>query len=290
MRRRNSLTGFEKYDEELWLYDDIPELDTEIAYKVDTLLHYEQSPYQEISIVENKGFGRMLVLDATPQYTTNDGYIYNEMLTHVPLVTHHAPKKVAMIGGGSCGPAGEAIKYKEVEQVDVVEIDQRVVEISRKWLSTGASDDFDHRVHLIYRDGTEWIKEQKGNYDVLLVDRSDPYGPSTLLYKQKFYEDVFHCLTENGIVVFQSGSPFYYSHILKDTVRNLSKLFPIVRTYLATIPTFPGGIWSFTIASKKWDPVDADLSRLECRDTKYINPEILRASFVLPNYIKENLR
>jgi spermidine synthase len=289
VKHRDSLTGYEKYEEELWLYDDVPELDLDIGYKVNALLHYEQSPYQEISVIENKGFGRMLVLDGTPQYTTNDGFIYNEMIAHVPLITHPAPKKVAIIGGGNCGPAREAVKYPEVEQVDVVEIDKRVVEVCRTWFSADV-DSLGGRVNLVHRDGAEWIQEQKGAYDVLIVDRSDPYGPATVLYKPTFYQDAYHCLREDGIAVFQSGSPYYYAHILRDTVRNLGKLFPVVRTYLAAVPTFPGGIWSFTLASKKWDPLQADVNRLQWQDARYINPETLRASFALPNYVRERLK
>lgn len=285
--KKDSLTGYYKEtNEELWLWDDLPELDMEVGYKVDALLHYEQSPFQEISIVDTKGFGRMLVLDGTPQVTTKDGFIYNEMITHIAMTTHHEPKHIAMIGGGDCGPAREALSYESVQHIDVVEIDQRVVEVCRAWMTKGASLEQDGRVQMIYKDGYKWIKEQKGIYDVLLVDRSDPYGPATSLYKQQFYQYVYDSLKDDGIVVFQSGSPYYNSNILRNTVRSLKKLFPIVLTYSCTIPTFPGGVWSFTIASKKWDPQQADLNRLQWQGTNYINPEIFRSSFILPNYIK----
>jgi spermidine synthase len=239
--KKYSLTGYYKEtNEELWLWDDLPELEMEVGYKVGALLHYEQSPFQEISIIETKGFGRMLVLDGTPQVTEKDGFIYNEMITHITMTTHHEPQKVAMIGGGDCGPAREALKYDSVQQIDV-------------------------------------------------VDRSDPYGPATSLYKQQFYQYVYDSLTADGIAVFQSGSPYYNQNILKNTISKLKKLFPIVRTYLCSIPSFPGGIWSFTVASKKWDPLEADLNGLQWQETKYISPEIFRASFTMPNYIKKIL-
>lgn len=290
MKKKVSLTGYYKEDEELWLWDDVPGIELEFGYKVDALLHYEQSALQEISIADTKSFGRMLVLDGTPQYTTKDGFIYNEMITHIALATHPDPKMVAMIGGGSCGPAREVVKYGSVRQADVVEIDRRVTEVCRTWFTEAETNEQDPRIRLIHRDGLEWIQEQKGNYDVLLVDRSDPYGPAIALYKQPFYEAVYQSLTDEGIAVFQSGSPYYYPFILKDTFKNLRKLFPIVRTYLITVPSFPCGIWSLTIASKKWDPLQADLNRLQCQNTKYINPEIFHAAFVLPNYVKELLK
>ncbi|MBP1964486.1 polyamine aminopropyltransferase [Paenibacillus aceris] len=288
---KNTLTGYYKEsDEDLWLWDDIPELDMEVGYKVEALLHYERSPFQEISIVDTQGFGRMLVLDGTPQVTTKDGFIYNEMITHIAMTTHREPKRVGMIGGGDCGPSREALKYESVEQIDVVEIDQQVIEVCRRWMTKDSGDEREACIRMIYRDGYKWIQEQKNNLDVLLIDRSDPYGPATSLYKQQFYQYVYDSLTEDGIVVFQSGSPFYNTSILKNTVRSLSKLFPIVHPYVCSIPTFPGGIWSFVVASKKWDPLQADLTRLPCKDTKYIDPETFLASFVLPKYIKNILK
>ncbi|MGG1660366.1 polyamine aminopropyltransferase [Brevibacillus sp. NRS-1366] len=290
MKYRESLIGYEKNEEELWLNDEVVELDVEMAYKISALLHYEQSKYQGISIAENKGFGRMLVLDDAPQVTAKDGFIYNEMIVHVPLVTHPSPKKVAIIGGGNGGAAREILKYQEVELVNVVEIDERVVEICRQWFPNDWKEMQDQRVQLIYQDGPVWLKEQKELYDVLLVDRADPYGPAQVLYKPAFYDQVIQSLNEEGIVVFQSGSPFYYGHILKDTYRNLKKLFPIVRVYLFTIPSFAGGIWSFTIASKKWDPLQANLSRLPGQTTKYITPDVFMSSFHLPTYVNNHLK
>lgn len=285
--RNRSLTGFQKENnEDVWLWDDLPELDMEVGYKVKALLHYEQSPFQEISIVETKGFGRMLVLDGTPQVTSKDGFIYNEMITHIAMTTHPEPKRVAMIGGGDCGPAREAVKYGSVQQIEVVEIDERVVEVCRTWLTKESDSD---KIQTTYKDGYAWIQGQKNKWDVLLVDRSDPYGPAVSLYKPQFYQNVYESLSKEGIAVFQSGSPFYGLSSLSKTINNLKKYFPIVHTYLCTIPSFPGGIWSFTIASKKWDPLAADLSRLQWQTAKYINPEIFRASFVLPTYMKQIL-
>ncbi|MVP01273.1 polyamine aminopropyltransferase [Paenibacillus lutrae] len=287
---RYSLTGYHKEtNEELWLWDDLPELDMEIGYKVGALLHYEQSPFQEISMIETKAFGRMLVLDGTPQVTAKDGFIYNEMITHVAMATHPKPTKVAMIGGGDCGPAREALKYKDVQQIDVVEIDPRVIEVCRTWMTQETDYDRDGRIHTVIKDGYKWIQEQKNQYDVLLVDRSDPYGPAISLYKRPFYQYVYDSLTDDGIAVFQSGSPYYNSDILKKTIGSVKKLFPIVHTYLCSIPSFPGGIWSFTIASKKWDPLKADLNGLQWQEAKYITPEVFRASFILPGYIRSKL-
>lgn len=290
MVEKDILTGYEKNEkEELWLWDDIPEKGIELGYKVEDLLHYETSKYQEISIAKSPGFGKMLVLDGIPQYTTNDGYIYNEMLAHVPLTTHPHPQKVAIIGGGNCGAAREVLKYSDVEEVKIIEIDQRVVEVSNRWLTKSEIEKEDPRVKIIYQDGAEWIKGQMGIYDVLLLDRSDPYGPSVNLYKEIFYKNVYNSLNEDGLMVCQSESPYFYLDLLKTTVGILRSIFPIVYVYLATIPSFPGGIWSFTLASKKWNPAQAELSRLQCKNTKYINQQLFTSCFHLPTYLLKTL-
>jgi spermidine synthase len=288
--KKTSLTGFQKEPNgELWLWDDLPQLHMEAGYKVEALLHYEQSAYQEISIVESKGFGRMFVLDGTPQITTKDGFVYNEMITHIPMATHPEPKRIAMIGGGDCGPASVAMKYDTVEQIEIVEIDQRVIEVCKIWMPNAAAVASDKRVQLIYADGYRWIQGRRKAFDVLLIDRSDSYGPAVSLYKPPFYQYVHDSLSDDGIVVIQSGSPYYNGTSLRNTVRSLKRLFPIVRTFLCFIPSFPGGVWSFTLASKKYDPLSADLSRLRAEAAKYITPELFCSAFVLPRYVQDVL-
>ena len=260
-----------------------------VSYKIKSLLYYEQSAFQEISIVETKGFGKMLVLDGIPQVSTNEGFIYNEMISHIPIVTHPDPRNIAMIGGGDCGHAREAMKYKSIEKIDVVEIDERVTSVCRTWLTPETEFETDKQFQVLHEDGYEWIQNQKNAYDVLMIDRPDPVGPGKKLFNSDFYQYVYDALSDDGVVTFQSGSPFYNVSILEKTGQQLKKLFPIVRTYIVSIPLFPCGIWSFTIASKKADPLQADLTKLMCNDTKYINPEIFLSSFSLPTYIKELL-
>lgn len=273
----------------LWISNYVANAKLRINYKVKDLLDFQKSEFQQISIVDTAGFGRMLVLDGIPQISTAEGFIYNEMISHIPIVTHHNPKRVAMIGGGDCGNARETMKYKDIEKIDVVEIDKHVIELCQKWLTPTTAYENDPRLNMIFDDGYEWIQKQNGAYDVLLIDRPDPVGPGKRLFSSEFYKYVYNALSNDGVVGFQSGSPFYNQSTLKRTVKSLRELFPIVRTYIMTIPLFPCGLWSFTIASKKYDPLTADLSKLQDMDTKYISEEMFLASFVLPKYIQELL-
>lgn len=287
MAKERPLYGYHKEDDTVWIRNYVGNARIEQRYKIHSLLHFEKSPFQEIGIVESKGYGRMLVLDGIPQISMKEGFIYNEMISHVPLVTHPQPKKVGMIGGGDCGPARETMKYQEVEQIDVVEIDANVTEVCRKYLTPSSVYENESRLTMIHEDGYEWIKNQKGVYDILMIDRPDPVGPGYKLFSSEFYQSVFDSLTDDGLVVFQSGSPYYNISTLQRTVKNVKSLFPIVYTYLVTIPLFPCGIWSFTLASKKWDPLKADLSRLQEQETQYIDQEVFKAAFVLPKYVKK---
>ena len=239
MSERKPLSQYKKDNHGvLWISNYVEKAKLKMDYKVKSLLHYEQSPFQQISIVETDGFGRVLVLDGTPQISTLEGFIYNEMISHVPIVTHGDPKTVAMIGGGDCGNAREAMKYPGIEQIDVVEIDERVTELARKWLTPASAYENEPRFKMIHRDGYEWIQENKGKYDVLIIDRPDPVGPGIKLFKTDFYRYVYDSLTDDGVVAFQSGSPYYNISTLKRTVKSLREQFPIVRTYLVTIPLF----------------------------------------------------
>ena len=290
MSDNGTFHGFRKDSNHvLWIENYVGKARMKVSYKIKSLLYYEQSAFQEISIVETKGFGKMLVLDGIPQVSTNEGFIYNEMISHIPLVTHPDPRNIAMIGGGDCGHAREAMKYKSIEKIDVVEIDERVTSVCRTWLTPETEFETDKQFQVLHEDGYEWIQNQKNAYDVLMIDRPDPVGPGKKLFNSDFYQYVYDALSDDGVVTFQSGSPFYNVSILEKTGQQLKKLFPIVRTYIVSIPLFPCGIWSFTIASKKADPLQADLTKLMCNDTKYINPEIFLSSFSLPTYIKELL-
>ncbi|OUM90769.1 MAG: spermidine synthase [Bacillus thermozeamaize] len=280
--------GYVSENGQLWLVDE-EELGFRASWKVNRLLHHEKTPFQEITVFENDAFGRVLALDGIPQTSSGDGFIYNEMIVHVPLTTHPNPRHVAIIGGGDGGAARETVKYPEVEQVTLVEIDERVVELSRQWLAEVFGRELNPRVKPAYRDGNQWIKEQEGQWDVIIVDSSDPVGPATVLFETPFYEQVYRALKEDGLMVCQSESPFFHAQVLKRITTSLRRLFPIVRTYLATIPTYPGGWWSFTLASKKWDPLTAELGRLQAQDTQYVNPDVFRAAFQLPTFVRRLL-
>ncbi|GLY09129.1 polyamine aminopropyltransferase [Pseudobacillus badius] len=268
-------------DGELWLVEDDRD-NLKVSYRIKEIIFTAQSPFQHIMVLDTYDFGRMLVLDGVVQSTEKDGYIYNEMIAHVPLHIHPHPKKVLIIGGGDCGAAREVIKYKHVEELYFCEIDELVVRASKEHLTGVSAGLDDQRVHYLFADGIQYMKEHKNEFDIIIVDSSDPVGPATELFEFDFYKNVFEALKDDGLMVCQSESPFFYRETMDHTFHSLSRLFGHVKQYTAVVPSYPGGLWSFTLASKKYQAfIQPDYEKT----TKYFNEEILHASFALPKFM-----
>ncbi|ADY72885.1 Spermidine synthase [Desulfurobacterium thermolithotrophum DSM 11699] len=255
-----------------------------------------KTPFQEILLLDTEDFGKMLVLDGAIQTTEKDEFIYHEMIVHPALFTlGRKPERVLVIGGGDGGTVREVIKHNP-EKVELVEIDREVVEFAKRELPSISCALDDERVELIFDDGREYIKGKENLYDIIIVDCSDPIGPSRVLYEEEFYKDAFKALKDDGIFVTQSESPFAQNRVHKKVVKELQKVFSIVRPYFAFIPTYPSGMWSFTIGSKILDPLTVNpekllgkVSNLEksAGKLKYYNSQIHYGAFAVPNFIYE---
>ncbi|HQE67643.1 MAG TPA: polyamine aminopropyltransferase [Bacillota bacterium] len=258
-----------------------------MTYKVKETLHTEKTKYQELAILDTYEFGRMLVLDGIVQTTIRDEYAYHEMITHVPLFTHGNPKKVLVVGGGDGGTIREILKHKSVEKAVLCEIDDRVVELSKKYLPEISCKLSDPRVEVFIGDGIKYVKEHKNEFDVAIIDSTDPIGAAEGLFSASFYKSVFDCLREDGIFTAQTESPFYSPEIVKKVYSDIKSVFPITKLYMGNVPTYPGVHWSFTMGSKKNDPEKTDINSIPEFDTKYYHKDLHKACFILPKYIKD---
>lgn len=260
-----------------------------VQWKVLQQLHQETTPFQELTIAELAEWGRTLILDGAVQYTEKDEFVYHEMIAHVPLMSHPHPQQVLIIGGGDGGTLREVLKHPQVARVDMVEIDRRVVEICKAYLPGVASGFEDPRTRLHIDDGINYVRETGQKYDVILIDSSDPVGPAIQLYSRSFYLDIYNALADDGMLAVQSESPLYYGQIFDTVVTNLKDIFPITRVYLATVPTYVSGPWSFTAASKTYDPLQIADDTAIINGLKYYNKHVHRAAFALPQFILERL-
>ena len=269
------------------LYDDHAQ-----ALSVDEVLYDSETEHQRIRVFRNNRFGRVLTLDGVVQTTEGDEFIYHEMLTHVPLLAHGAAKRVLIVGGGDGGMAREVLKHP-VERVVMVEIDAGVIEFSKEYLpslSDGAFDD--PRLDVVIADGAAFVAETEERFDVAIVDSTDPVGPGEVLFTDTFYGRAKRCLADGGILVTQNGVPFLQGEELTNTMRAFGALFSDAAAYLATVPTYAFGPMAFgwgTDGPARDTPVDELSARMEragltCR---YYTPEVHRAAFALPGYVRD---
>ena len=256
--------------------------------RVKKTLHKETTQYQDLMVIDTNQFGRTLVLGEAVQTTIKDEFIYHEMLAHVPLFTHPKPKKVLIIGGGDGGTVREALKHPSIEKIVLVEIDRRVVEVAKEFLPEISCGLDDPKVELVYEDGIAYLQENKEEFDVILVDSPDPVGPAVGLFAEEFYKSIYDSLHPEGLFTAQTESPFFNKDLIRRVYRSIKGIFPIAMLYLAVIPTYPGGLWSFTMGSKDHDPMSL-LSQQTNISTKYYTKRLHRSSFILPRFVEELL-
>lgn len=279
---------------ELW-FSEMHTPHVKFSIKVERQLYSGQSDFQRIDIFESREFGRFLTLDGYMMLTEKDEFIYHEMITHVPMAVHPAPKRVLVIGAGDGGVIRELTRYETVEHIDMVEIDPLVVEICRKYLPQTACRLDDPRLTITYEDGLRFVRSKQDAYDLIIVDSTDPFGPGEGLFTREFYGNCFKALHEDGIMVNQHESPFYTedARACQRAHKRIVESFPISRVYQVHIPTYPSGHWLFGFASKKYHPVhDFDPVRwnLLGLGTRYYTSRIHVGAFALPAYVEELLK
>ena len=265
-----------------------------ISIRVDRQLYSGKSEFQRIDVFDSPEFGRFLTLDGYMMLTEKDEFIYHEMITHVPMAVHPLVKKVLVIGAGDGGVIRELTRYPEIEHIDMVEIDPLVVEVCRKYLPKTACRLDDPRLSIHYEDGLKYVRFKENEYDLIIVDSTDPFGPGEGLFTREFYGNCYKALKEDGIMVYQHGSPFYdedKEECMK-MHRKAFRAFPVSRVYQAHIPTCSSGYWLFGFASKKYHPLNnlrvKEWKKLHIK-TRYYTTNLHRGAFMLPKYLEDML-
>ncbi|MFC7062292.1 spermidine synthase [Halobacillus seohaensis] len=258
-----------------------------ITAKVKRSLHKERTDFQDLEMLETEEWGNMLVLDDMVMTTEKDEFVYHEMLAHVPLFTHPSPKKVLVVGGGDGGVIREVLKHESVEKAVLVEIDGKVIEYSKQYLPAISGALEDPRVDVQVDDGFMHIAKSKREYDVIMVDSTEPVGPAVSLFSKGFYEGIAKALKEDGILVAQTDNPWFKSELVRQVHADVKETFPITKVYTANIPTYPSGLWTFTMGSKIYHPQRIPVERFTNIKTKYYTSELHNACFALPKFVKE---
>ncbi|MDO9507922.1 MAG: polyamine aminopropyltransferase [Thermovirgaceae bacterium] len=274
----------EKRTTDLWFTEyQTPNL--RLGLRITSILANRRTPYQHLLVADTEQYGRVMALDGAIQVTEKDEFTYHEMLSHIALAAHPNPRKVLVVGGGDGGTAREASRHSSVEEVNLVDIDQQVIDASREFFPALSAGLDNPRVKVFAMDALQFIRERRNEFDVVLVDSTDPVDFAEGLFLEPFYRDVFNSLTDDGFIVAQTESPFAEPAILSSAVSEMRKVFPLVKVYWGAMPTYPTGMWTYAIGSKRHDPVDI---RSEIPvGTRYYSKDMHRASFVLPPFLEE---
>ncbi|WP_407269237.1 polyamine aminopropyltransferase [Radiobacillus sp. PE A8.2] len=271
---------------ELW-YTEKQTDDYGITAKVKKSLHSEKTDFQQLDMLETVEWGNMLVLDGMVMTTEKDDFVYHEMMAHVPLFTHPNPKHVLVVGGGDGGVIREILKHEQVEKATLVEIDGKVIEYSKKYLPEIAGELDNPRVEVQVDDGFMHIAKSEKAYDVIMVDSTEPVGPAVNLFTKGFYAGISKALKDDGIFVAQSDNPWFKADLIQQVYQDVKEIFPVTRLYTGNIPTYPSGLWTFTLGSKIHDPLKVKPERFTDINTKYYTNELHYAAFALPKFVKD---
>ncbi|TJX15355.1 polyamine aminopropyltransferase [Tissierella creatinini] len=278
---------------ELWFSEKNTET-CKFSIKVKEQIYSEQTPFQKIAFFESYDFGRFFTLDGLMMVNEKDEFIYHDMIVHVPMAVNPDIKKVLVIGGGDGGTVRELSRYKSIETIHLVDIDERVVRLCQKYLPQTACGFDDPRVKTYFEDGVAFVKKNTSYYDLILVDSTDPIGPGEGLFTKDFYNDCYNALNENGILINQHESPYFenYAKEMKKAHVKLKSIFDVCKVYQFHMPTYASGHWLFGFASKGLDPIkDHRKDKWESLGlkTKYYNSGIHLGAFLLPTYVEEKL-
>jgi spermidine synthase len=284
--------------EKRWIAETLfDELGFRMSFQVDKVLYETQTTLQHLVLFEQRFFGKMLMLDGATQITERDEFIYQEMMSHVPLFAHGDARDVLIIGGGDCGIAEEVLKHKRVKHLTQVEIDPAVIEFAKEHFPEFTKPVFaDKRFEAIIDDGMKYVAETARRFDVIIVDSTDPHGPGKVLFSAKFYAACRHCLNAGGILVTQNGVPFFQPRELISSVVKFRKLFADGACYVAAIPTYVGGHmamgWATDNKKLRQTPIKTIAARYRKAgsfSTQYWTPEVHAAAFALPRFIADAL-
>ncbi|MDR8391568.1 polyamine aminopropyltransferase [Aliifodinibius sp. S!AR15-10] len=268
---------------------------TGLTVGVNEVLFSEQTEYQKVEVFSTDTWGNLMTIDGMVMLSEKDEFVYHEMLVHVGLFSHPEPERVLIIGGGDGGTAREVMRHDSVRQVDMVEIDEAVVRASKEFLPE-VGDWNNPKLNVLFEDGIQFVKDVKRSYDVIIIDGSDPVGPAEGLFEHGFIRSCHEALATDGVLVAQTESPWIESYhpSMEKIFTALSTIYSRSRMYLAYIPLYPAGMWSFSFASKGVDPLEeSTIRRVEKGmdrfgdELKYYNKDVHIGSFALPNFVQE---
>ena len=250
----------------------------------------KRSKFQKIEIFDTFTYGRVLALDGIVQITEKDESAYSEMLVHPAMQSlSKNAEHILIVGGGDGAVAEEVLKYSFIKNIDLVDIDKEVVELSKKYFKKINNYSLiNKKLNIFYEDAINFIDNSKSLYDLVIADRPDPIGAAKSLYKSNFYKKIRNIMSKNSLAIFQSGVPFLQKKELKEVTKDIKKYFKYSGFFLTVVPSYIGGYMALVWASNNNNLFKAKNNANHSNiNTTYYNKDILQASFAIPNFIKK---
>jgi len=285
-------------DKHRWFSDYISP-DLTMLHSIKERIYSGRSKFQSIDIVNTGSFGVCLVLDGKIQSSEADEFIYHEALVHPAMLTHPQPERVFMAGGGEGATLREVLAHKTVKRAVMVDIDEEVVSLCRRFLPSWHQNAFDDpRAELHFVDARKYLDESSDRFDVIIIDLADPLeqGPARLLYTREFYQIVKQKLGPASIMSVQA-EPAEWRNLdnFAAIANTLRDVFPIARPYQVHVPSFLG-LWGFVAASQSLDlseltpeEIDARISTRISKKLKSYDGLTHQAMFTIPKHIRQQL-
>jgi spermidine synthase len=273
---------------DLW-FSETHEGDVRLSWRTKEVLYHRHSRFQDIAVIDTHAFGKMLIIDGCVMTTERDEFVYHELITHPALLAIESPRAVCVVGGGDGGTVREVLKHPSVERVVLAEIDEAVIEVSRRFLPGHTSGLDDPRVEIRIGDGFDYLQKHPGEFDAVLSDSTDPVGPGVVLFEDKYFSLAKSALRPDGCFVTQAGGFWSRSLDISDVRQSLQQHFARIDWYGGPIPTYPGGLWCFLMASDTVDPRRiAEIGRQAaiCKTTRYYHPDMTPGLFAVPRFLE----
>ena len=275
-----------KRNNELWMTEYSTD-NLKLSMRVKDILHTEKTPYQDLLIADTYEYRRVLMLDGAYQLTERDEFTYSEMMAHVPMCAHKNPEHVLIIGGGDGAIMREVLKHECVKKCTLIDIDERVIECSKKYLPFAGCAFSDARADVKCMDAMKYIRETEERYDVVIIDSTDPVDFAAGLFRSDFYADVKRVMNPEAMMSELTESPFTDRDLMVQAIGEMRKVFPVVKMYWGVVPTYPSGMWTYGLASMRDNPSEPVRT---VTPAKYYTKEIHRASFILPPFLAEMVK
>lgn len=282
-QKSEQFVTYPKRRNELWL-SEFSSDNLKLSLRLKGVIHSEQTKYQELLIADSYEYGRVLMLDGAFQLTERDEFCYSEMMAHVAICANAKPERVLIIGGGDGAVLREVLKHDCVKKCTLIDIDERVIDLSKKFMPNVSYALNDPRADVRCMDALKFIDETDEKFDVIIADSTDPVDFAAGLFRADFYAKIKNLLTETGMFTELTESPFTDRELMRQAISEMRKVFPIVKMCWGVVPTYPSGMWTYGVASMRDDPAEPVR---EISATRYYTREIHRAAFELPPFLKE---